>query len=605
MKKHILLFSLAFAASILAGCDHSETSTSPSTSVGGGTLTEKEDGKGLKMLYAYSSLSQQVDWEELAISETLEEYYYYDRGTSVDNKIVLLNPDNYSELQKQTSSRKTLKRDTTSDGSHAQFEGALSEADFFALSSKLDTASAGAKKVNANLTENYEYVYFEMDAGYKTLNQTVEYKMYENDYLTNDIHANKLVATDETYENHEEVNEHIKEVMSNQMIDDSNYLVDIMHFYGSELGEDGKYPIPDNYRQLMSNPNKMKISDVFSFPMNKGLRAVLTSEYFETMDKNTEWLSSSVDEQGNTTLKYNHELVYESGSQYAGQGITEVIYATLSSENKLLGYGYDLNFTYNGASLQTLKMDYVYDYEPVGNLVLTEEDEAIFDYNKYYEIGTLLPTIEDGNMDATEAEGLLDQINDFLILNEVNQPTGLVAQDYQYFKTQNEDGQEVEIESLYHQDSTLYNDNVLVTYFSEQGTELDSTYYAESGTIQQFNKDENNYVIREYNGESRYNNGKVTTPLSELENQQISLLNEDVIKNMTTFLKQSKRPGSGITAKIVANLVEAGIDPETNEYVGEHYVIKLQAMTQQTYDSSDNLVPACMFEFEIGFQIIK
>lgn len=597
MKKNILLFSLAFAASILAGCNNNNDD---------GTLKEKENVKGLKMLYADSYVSQQVDWEEVAVAQSIEEYYYYDRGNSADNKIVLLNPDNYSELEKQTSNKRAraLKRDTATEG-HAQFEGTLSEEEFFALSSKLDAASAGAKKVNATLNENYDYVYFEMDSGYKTLNQTVEYKMYDNDYLTNDIHAKKMVATDETFEEHEEVNEHIREVMSNQMIDGSNYLVDIMHFYGSELGKDGKYPIPDNYRQLISNPDKKKIADVFSFPMNKGLKEVLTSNYYATMDKNTEWLSSSVDEAGNVTLKYTHDVVFEAGSQYAGQGVKEEIYAKLSSENKLLGYGYGFVFTFYGESLQTLQMDYVYDYESVGNLELTDEDKTIFDYTKYYELGTLIPTIEDGNLTTDEAENLLDQINDCLILNELNQPTGLVAQQYQYLKTQDEDGADVEVESLYHQDSTLYNDNVLITYFSEQGVELDSTYYAESGTIQEFNKGDNNYMVREYNGESRFNNGKVTTPLTDVENQQISLLNEDVIRNMTTFLKQSKRAGSGITAKITANLVEAGIDPETNEYVEEHYVISMQAMTQQTYNSSDQVIPACMFEFEIGFQIIK
>jgi len=596
MKKNILLFSLAFAASILAGCNNNE---------GDGTLKEKENVKGLKMLYSQSYLSQQVDWEELAVAQNIEEYYYYDRGNSSDNKVVLLNPDNYSELEKQTSNRKikALKRDAASG--HTQFEGALNEEEFFALSSKLDNASAGAKKVNATLNENYDYVYFEMDSGYKTLSQTVEYKMYDNDYLTNDIHAKKMVATDDTYEEHEEVNEHIREVMSNQMIEGSNYLVDIMHLYGSELGKDGKYPIPDNYRQLISNPNKMKIAEVFSFPMNKGLKAVLTSDYYATMDKNAEWLSSSVDEEGNITLKYNHEVNYEAGSQYAGQGVTEEIYAKVSSGNKLLGYGYGFTFTFYGESLQSLQMDYVYDYESVGNLVLSDEDKAIFDYTKYYELGTLLPTIEDGNLETAEAEDLLDQINDCLILNELNQPTGLVSQEYQYLKTQDEAGKEVEVESLYHQDSTLYNDNVLVTYFSEQGTELDSTYYAESGTIQEFNKGDNNYVVREYNGESRFNNGKVTTPLANIENQQISLLNEDVIKNMTSFLKQSKRAGSGITAKITASLVEAGIDPETNEYVEEHYVITMQAMTQQAINSSNQTIPACMFEFEIGFQIIE
>ncbi len=596
MKKNILLFSLAFAASILAGCNNNDD----------GTLKEKENVKGLKMLYADSHVSQQVDWEEIAVAQSIEEYYYYDRGNSADNKVVLFNPDNYSELEKQTNSKKALKRDTASDGSHAQFEGALSEEEFFALSSKLDNASTGAKKVTASLTENYDYVYFEMDAGYKTLNQTVEYKMYENDYLTNDIHAKKMVATDDTFEEHEEVNEHIRELMSNQMIDGSNYLVDIMHFYGSELGKDGKYPIPDNYRQLTSNPKKVKISDVFSFPMNSGLKTVLTNEYYATMDKNTEWLSSSVDEKGNTTLKYTHNVVFEAGSQYAGQGVSEEIYAKLSSENKLLGYGYGFNFTFYGESLQTLQMDYVYNYESVGNLELSDEDKVIFDYTKYYELGTLIPTIEDGNLTEKEAEDLLDQINDCLILSELNQPTGLVAQEYQYAKTKDDSGSEVEIESLYHQDSTLYNDNVLVTYFSEQGTELDSTYYAESGTIQEFNKGDNNYKVREYNGESRYNNGKVTTPLADVENQQISLLNENVIKNMTMFLKQSKRAGSGITAKITASLVEAGIDEETNEYVEEHYVIKMQAMTQQAYDDSSNTpIPACMFEYEIGFQIIK
>lgn len=612
MKKNILLFSLAFVASLLVGCtdDSDSTSTGDDDEV---TLKDKENVNGLKLLYSYGHKSEQVEWEEIALSEKLEEYYYYDRGNSTDNKVVLFNPDNYTELNEQSRMRKSVKRaeegsegteneesEYEEDGTHKQFLGALTQEEFFALSSKLDSAVSGAKKLNGSYKETYDYVYFEMDAGYKSIDQQIEYKMYENDYLTNDIHATKLVATDETYAEHEEVEEHSKEVITNQTINGKNYLVDIMHVYGSELDEDGKYKVPENYREMNLNPNKLKISDVFSFPMNSGLKNALTSQYFETMDKKAEWLSSSKDEKENITLKYNHDLTFEDGSQYAGQGIKEEIYATLSKENKMLGYGYKLSFTYYGAELQTIEMNYVYDYQSVGNLVLTEEDQEAFDYNKYYDFGTLVPYLDAGNLSDEEAEKLLNDVNDCLILDSLNQPTGVVAQDYKYYKTQN-NGETVEVESLYHQDSTLYNDNVLITYFSEQGVELDSTYYAESGTIQEFNKDNNNYKIREYNGESRYNNGKITTS----GNQQISLLDEDIIREMTSYFNRSKSAGSGITAKISASLVEAGVDPETNEYVEEHYVIQIKAATQEAVDSDGYIIPACMYEFEIGFQIIK
>lgn len=596
MKKGTLILTLAMAASFLAGCNDNPNS--------GTTLTEKEEVNGLKMMYAFEQQSAQIDWEEKSVDQKYTEYYYYDRGNSTDNNVTLFNPDLFEEASAKAM-KKTIKKveddsnDYESNGDHKQFMGDLSESEFFEKTRFLSTGGVGARHLHVNLKENLDYVYFEMDEGFKTLDQTVDYKIYDNDFMVEKINMKRLVATDETYENHTEVETTATDRMTNEKINGSTYLIEIMHDDAAVLGEDGKYPIPDNYRSMLENTRNMQIKDMFSFPMNSGLSAVFDETRYNDpsqMDKTVEWLSSERDASGNVTLKYNHDVYFDSGD-YAGQGVVEYIYVTLTADNKIDNYGYNFDFTYYGESLQSYEMKYEYGYDALGDYVKAEGEDEIFDYNKYYDLGTLVPNVEKGNRDS-EAESLLESIGDCLIGETINEPTGTVEEEYHRENIETANGSSVTVESIMQKDATLYNDNVLVKYFSEQGVDEDDVYYAESGTIQSFNKDDNNYTITQYNGSSRFDNGKVTAS----GNKHISLFDDSIIKSMQNWLKESKKAGSGITVALTAEYVEAGIDQDTNEFMDAHYVIILEVATQQSEDGSEAGV---LYTYEIAFKLIN
>ena len=314
-------------------------------------------------------------------------------------------------------------------------------------------------------------------------------------------------------------------------------------------------------------------------------------------DKNSEWYSSSKDEAGNITLQYNQNLYYEEGTQYAGQGVVQTIYAQLDSSNRLLKYGYSFEFTYYGELLQSYAMVFSYGYDSIGEYQETDNDKVIFDYNKYYDNGTLVPDVENGNK-HDEAESLLEQVNDTIIAAEFNEPTGVVRE-YNY--SQKLSSETYEEESL--SDTTLYNDNVSITYLSQTGTDDSNSIYAESAVIQQFNKDGNNYQIQQFYGTSRYSNGKVTTPYSEGNEPEISLLDTSVIRDIRKIYKNSKRANSAVTTKLTASLIPEGIDEETNVTVAEHYVITLQACIQQSV-SDGKASLGYVYTYKISFRLI-
>ena len=625
MKKRAIILPFALIAAMIVGCDNGSSNNNDNNK---GTLKEKEEVKGLKLLSIEEDISAQYDWEEYAKRSQVSRYSYYNRGNSGDNNIQLFNPDDYAELQgsstqSQVSSKKQLKKkdvskqvytpkkgdSSSSSGEKPQFEGVLNEEQFFALSSTLGSAVKDNTSMTIHADEDYEYVYFEIDAGYKSSTIDMTYNIYDNDVVTQNSSTTSLVATDETYENHEEQTTKNKGFINNRDIDGVNYFVQIVH----ELPKDGesepelkdgeKYSIPNNYRILDKNVDKTPVKDYFNFQMRSNFTKILSKSNYEAVDsdgnlvfdKNSEWYSSSKDEAGNITLQYNQNLYYEEGTQYAGQGVVQTIYAQLDSSNRLLKYGYSFEFTYYGDLLRSYAMVFSYGYDSIGEY--QETDKVIFDYNKYYDNGTLVPNVENGNK-HDEAEALLEQVNDTIIAAEINEPTGVVRE-YNY--SQKLSSKTYEEESL--SDTTLYNDNVSITYLSQTGTDDSNNIYAESAVIQQFNKDGNNYQIQQFYGTSRYSNGKVTTPYSEGNEPEISLLDTSVIRNIRKIYKNSKRPNSAVTTKLTASLIPEGIDEETNVTVAEHYVITLQACIQQSV-SDGKASLGYVYTYKISFRLI-
>ncbi len=623
MKKRAMILPFALIAAMIVGCDNRTPNNT-------GTLKEKEEVKGLKVLSIEEDVSAQYDWEEYAKRNQVSSYSYYNRGNSGDNNIQLFNPDDYAELQNsstqsQTSSKKQLKSkkknvskqvytpkkgDSSSSGEKPQFEGVLNEEQFFALSSTLGSAVKNNTSMAIHADENYEYVYFEIDAGYKSSTIDMTYNIYDNDVVTQNSSTTSLVATDETYENHEEKITKNKGFINNRDIDGVNYFVQIVH----ELPKDGesepelkdgeKYSVPNNYRVLDKNVDKTPVKDYFNFQMRSNFTEILSKSNYEAVDsdgnlvfdKNSEWYSSSKDEHGNITLQYNQNLYYEEGTQYAGQGVVQTIYAQLDSSNRLLKYGYNFKFTYYDELLQSYAMVFNYGYDSIGEYHETDDDKVIFDYNKYYDNGTLVPDVENGNK-HDEAESLLEQVNDTIIAAEFNEPTGVVRE-YKYSQKLSKTYEE---ESL--SDTTLYNDNVSITYLSQTGTDDSDSIYAESAVVQQFNKDGNNYQIQQFYGTSRYSNGKVTTPYSEGNEPEISLLDTSVIRNIRKIYKNSKRANSAVTAKLTASLIPEGVDEETNVTVAEHYVITLQACIQQSVSDGQASL-GYVYTYKISFRLI-
>lgn len=629
MKKRAMILPFALIAGMVVGCDGGNQGNK-------GTLKEKEEVKGLKLLSVKEDVSAQYDWDEYAKRNVVENYYYYDRGNSTDNDVELFNPDDYAELkgsstQTQAASAsqqaKQLKRKdiskkiempkkvrTASSGEKPQFDGVLNEEQFFALTSTLATAVKDNTSMSVYAKENYEYPYFAMDAGYKSSTINMTYNIYDNDIITQsssttqeiDPSGQYYMEEDSVYEN--QVSKAVG-FINNRDINGTNYFVQVIH----ELPEDGKsepelkegekYSVPNNYRVLDRNASKDPVKEYFNFQMRSNYRELLSKDKYTAVDsegnpafdKTTEWFSSEKDNDGNITVKYNHDVEYGEESVYVGQGVKETIYAQLDSSNRLLKYGYIFDFTYYGETLQSYDMVFSYGYEAVGDYQETESDKVIFDYTKYYDNGTLLPTVEDGNK-HDEAEALLEQVNDYIIAAEVNEPTGLVRE-YAYSQNLSESYEE---ESLY--DTTLYNDNVLVTYLSQVGTENNSVY-AESAIIQQFNKGGNNYQIQQFYGTSRYSNGKVTTPYNEGDEPEITLLDTGTIRDVRKIYKNSKSPNSLVTAKLTASLIPEGIDEETNMTVAEHYVITLQACIQQSISNGQASL-GYVYTYQIAFRLI-
>ena len=625
MKKRAMILPFALIAAMIVGCDNGSSNNNDNNK---GTLKEKEEVKGLKLLSIEEDISAQYDWEEYAKRTQVSSYSYYNRGTSEDNNIQLFDPEDYAELQgsstqSQVSSKKQLKKkdvskqvytprkdDSSSSGEKKQFDGVLNEEQFFALSSNLGFAVRDNKTMTVHAYENYDYVYFEIDAGYKTSTIDMTYNIYDNDVIIQDSSTTLSVATDEAYETHEDQTSKNKGFVNNRDINGTNYFVQIIH----ELPKDGesepdlkdgeKYSVPNNYRVLDRNIDKTPVKDYFNFQMRSNFVQYLSKSNYEavdsdgnpTFDKNTQWYSSSKDENGNITLQYNQDIYYEEGTQYAGQGVKQIIYAQLDEHNRLLKYGYDFEFTYYGELLQSYTMVFSYGYTSVGDYQETDSDKVIFDYNKYYDNGTLVPDVEDGNK-HDEAEALLEQVNDTIIAAEINEPTGVVRE-YNYSQSLSETYEE---ESL--SDTTLYNDNVSVTYLSQTGTDDSNSIYAESAVIQQFNKDGNNYQIQQFYGTSRYSNGKVTTPYSEGNEPEISLLDTSVIRDIRKIYKNSKRPNSAVTTKLTASLIPEGIDEETNVTVAEHYVLTLQACIQQSISDGQASL-GYVYTYKISFRLI-
>ena len=622
MKKKGFILPLALIAGMLVGCDtgNSNNGSNNNNNNSSTNLKEKEEINGLKLLSVEENVSAQYNWEEYAKRTQSNRYYYYDRGTSKDNNVEVLDPSQFIELESSSSSsRKDVKksakkvsvRQDSASGEHEQFVGILNEDQFFALTSLLPTAVKDNTSMSAHAVQIYDYVYFEIDAGYKSSTIDMTYNVYDNDVITQVYNEDQEVAIDDQYEEHKTVTSKSKSIINNQLVDGVNNFVQVVHALPKdgesepELKDGEKYSIPDNYRVMQANASKEPVKEFFNFQMRDAFVELLSKDKYNgvdsdgnlTFDKYTEWFSSEKDEDGNITLQYNHDVYYDEGTTYAGQGVVETIYAKLDSTNRLLEYGYVFNFTYYGESLQTYDMKFSYGYEEIGDYNQTAEEKAIFDYNKYYDNGTLIPTIADGNKHA-EAEDLLEQLNDSLIADEVNEPTGLVREQYYYQNLSSK------TEEKFSSDSTLYNDGILVTFFSQMGTDESGETYAESGTIQQFNQDGNNYQIQKFYGTSRYSNGKVTTPYNEGEEPNISLLDAGIIRDIRTIYKNSKKTGSTVTTKLTAELVPEGIDEETNETVKEHYVLTLQACIQQSI-SDDTANLGYVYTYKVSFRIIN
>ena len=147
MKKLKVFGVMALTLCALASCNPSNSgSNKPSTTPG---VKEKEDVEGLKMLYTYAKVSQQFDWEEYIRDEAQNQYYYYDRGNSYDNNISILNPDNFDEIKTSTKTRKakSVRKEETGDeleenGDHKQFQGALTETEFFSYTKNLTSSAS-------------------------------------------------------------------------------------------------------------------------------------------------------------------------------------------------------------------------------------------------------------------------------------------------------------------------------------------------------------------------------------------------------------------------------------------------------------------------------
>lgn len=675
MKNKKTLCIMAMAISLLAGCNSVDEPSNSQQIIDGGEIKLKEETEGVKFLYGYSEVSQQFDWEEYARDVSLTNYYYYDLGTSTENKIVLNNPEDFAEYQTSPRShrRNEVKKakklegfeeeDFDEDGNHIQFKGPLTEDEYFSYAATLSKSSttAGTKKLTGVLEEDINYVYWEMDEGYKSIVQTAVYSMYENNIMVEDVVAEKSVAVDEEYEEHETVVDTSKTRAIVENIGSDEYFIDVTHQYPREgeqelvLGEGEKYPVPENYRSLVKVYNgKNKLADQYTFSMQSGLASALSKANFYKKDKDGneefnrkyEWLSSEIDEEtGDTKLLYNRD--WELEGIYAGQHVVDSIYVSLMNNGKIRNYGYNYAFYYYGEALQEYKINYTYEYESVGEYTRTAEEDELFDYNKYYDRGTLLPTIESQELDD-QAESLFNQIQDVQLENKVNQPTGAVYETYSkmdkdfYFsnyyqelyeeykaKAEADGERPMSLQEFYETadyaydyevqtklDSSLYNDNVVVSYYSEQGAGLDEYFYAESGLFQRFNADGNTYELRKFNGNSeRYENGKITTPYAEGKEEKFSLLNDagsvnEVMVQIGALIKESKKASSKYTIKITAEKIEAGVDKDTNEVIEEHYVITAQATEQQvtTYNSRGEIESnkvGVVYTYEIGFKLIN
>lgn len=674
MKNKKTLCIMAMAISLLAGCNKADEPSTSQQVIDGGQIKLKEETEGVKFLYGYTNVSQQFDWEEYARDAYLTNYYYYDLGNSTDNKIVLNNPEDFAEYETTTraprSTAKKAKRlegfaeeDIDEEGNHVQFQGPLTEDEFFSYSATLTKASAtaGTKKLTGVLEEDLNYIYLEMDEGFKSIEQTAVYSMYDNNIMVEDVIAKKSVAVDEDYEEHEEVVDTSKTRAVVENIGSDEYFIDVTHQYPREgeqepeLQEGEKYPVPENYRSLVKVYNgKNQLADQYTFSMQSGLSSALSRENFYKTDKDGnadfnrkyEWLSSEIDEEtGDIKLIYNRD--WELEGIYAGQHVVDSIFVNIMNNGKVRNYGYDYAFYYYGEALQTYKVNYKYDYESVGEYTRTAEEDELFDYNKYYDRGTLLPTIESQALDD-QAESLFAQIEDAQLENKVNQPTGAVYETYSkmdkdfyfsnyYQELYQEYSAKVEangetpmsLQEFYETadydydyevqtklDSSLYNDNVVVSYYSEQGAGLDEYFYAESGLFQRFNADGNSYELRKYNGNStRYEDGKITTPNEGGRETKYSLLSDtgsvnEVMAQIAFLFKESKKASSNYTIKITAEKIEAGVDKDTNEVIEEHYVITAQATVQQatTYDSKGQVESnkvGVEYTYEIGFKLIN
>ena len=680
MKHKRSLWIFALAVSMLAGCSNGTSAGNTSTNPGGNTVVKEKDlVPGVKFLYGYTNISQQFYWEELASDIGLVNYYYYDLGESKDNNINLPDPDHFDDYANTLSvntmrldAKRAPKREADvidegydENGNHVQFAGPLSEDEFFSYTKRLSEngPTSGAKRLKIHLKEDIDYVYWEEDLGYKTLDEDIVYSLYENNYMVEDITENKLVAIDDEFLEHKEVVEKSKGRALVDKIGKDDYIINVLHKYPAEgeeepvLGEGEKYPIPDNYRDLTQIRNgKTKLADNYSFRMNSSLAENMTKDYYykkdkygnDVFNKGYEWYASSRDANGNITLQYNRNMEFD--GIYAGQQVIDTIYVTFDTSNKIVNYGYDYVFYYFGAPFQAYSLTYDYSYESVGNYIVPAGEDAIFDYNKYYDYGALLPNLEyakNSEILDDQAEDMLNSIFDDILEDKINEPTGAVAQTYsftdqnlylnsnyealyqEYLKTVPAGQTPLDIQTWYETvefdydveiqttlDSSLYNDNVMISYYSEHGTALDEYFYAESGTFQTFNKNGKTYEIRTFNGtNSRYNEGKYTSDWETDKAPQLSLLDLDfsvinIINEINFYIRESKKASSAYTIQITAEKIPEGIDEGTNEYVEEHYVITVQATQQQqiSYNSAgevDSATVGIIFTHEIGFQIIE
>lgn len=75
MKKRAMILPFALIAAMIVGCDNRTPNNT-------GTLKEKEEVKGLKVLSIEEDVSAQYDWEEYAKRNQVSSYSYYNRGNS-------------------------------------------------------------------------------------------------------------------------------------------------------------------------------------------------------------------------------------------------------------------------------------------------------------------------------------------------------------------------------------------------------------------------------------------------------------------------------------------------------------------------------------------